>query len=246
MQIKIIRRLKDAFIFHFPTYLSISSSLFAPLCSSLLLAVAAFTRVTPFARRVSRSFRFFYRYRVTGSPPFSFPSSTPVLYLVLWWRHYFNSLFSCFFSSYGDDDGVAVLFTLLPCPRTMHGAFSAAFTAAFLFQTFVTLKRLLPGKLGVSFMRREQSLWSFNFVISGERRGETPIRFSFSSSFFSSCYFVFKRNATTLCRILFRTFDKETRCCAVEIEIYSASSFSTSVVFTWLKGFRWKFKLFES
>lgn len=198
--------------------------------------MAAFTRVTPFARRVSRSFRFFSRYRVTGSPLFTSPSSTRVLYLVLWWRHYFNSLFCCFFSSYGDD-----AFYAPPCPSTMHGAFSAAFTAAFLFQTFVTLKRLLPGKLGVSFIRREQSLWSFNFVISGERRGETPIRFSFSSS----C-FVFKRNATTLSRILFRTFDKETRCCAVEIEIYSASSFSTSVVFTWLKGFRWKLKLFES
>lgn len=145
MQIKIIRRLKDAFIFRFPMYPSISSSLFAPLCSSLLLSVAAFTRVTPFARRVSRSFLLpFSWYRVTGSPLFSFPSSTRILYLVLWWRvqrHYFNSLFSWFFPSYGDDDGVAVLFTLLPSPSAMHGAFSAAFTAAFLFQAFVTLKR---------------------------------------------------------------------------------------------------------
>lgn len=176
---------------------------------------------------------------------FRFPSSTRVLYLVLWWRHYFNSLFSRFFSSYGDDDGVAVLFTLPPCPSTMHGAFSAAFTAAFLFQTFVTLKRLLPGKLGVSFIRREQSRWSFNFVISGERRGETPIRFSFSSSFSPSCYFVFERNATTLFRVLFRTFDKETRCCAVEIEIYSASSFSTSDVFTWFEGFSLEVQTFR-
>lgn len=53
MQIKIIRRLNDAFIFHFPMYLSVSSSLFAPLCSSLSLAVAAFTRITPFATIVS-------------------------------------------------------------------------------------------------------------------------------------------------------------------------------------------------
>lgn len=185
--------------------------------------MAAFTRVTPFARRVSRSFLLpFSWYRVTGSPLFSFPSSTRVLYLVLWWRvqrHCFNSLFSWFFSSYGDDDGVAVLFTLLPSASTMHGAFRAAF----LFQAFVTLKRLFPGKLGVSFMRRKQSLWSFNFVISGEKRGETPIRFSFSS------YFVFKRNAITLFRILFRAFDKETRCCAVEIEIYSAFPFSSLV-----------------
>lgn len=128
MQIKIIRRLKDVFIFHSSIYISLFLSLlplFVPPCPPPLPAVSVFpslAHINPSARRVSRSFplSLFLFSAIPLFSPLLLPSSPRFLYLVLWWRvqhHYFNSLFPWFFLFLcPTDDAVSPRFLRFP-PR---------------------------------------------------------------------------------------------------------------------------------
>lgn len=166
MQIKIIRRLKDVFIFHSSIYISLFLSLLRPLrlprylCPSPFVASVFPLSLISTASRVSRSFLLsvsLSRYSTLFTPFAPFISAVFVSCSLVAGTapplFYFSV--PLVFSLLMPDRrrGVAALFTL---SSPMHRAFTTVFTDAFLFQAFVTLKRLFPGKLGVSFMRHKQ------------------------------------------------------------------------------------------
>lgn len=129
MQIKIIRRLKDVFIFHSSIHISLFLSLLRPLplssrylCPSPLFSLSR--SYQPFARItfVSLLSLFLFPRCSTLFSPLLLPSSPRFLYLVLWWRvqhhrHYFNPLFPRFFLFLcPTDDAVSPRFLRFP-PR---------------------------------------------------------------------------------------------------------------------------------
>lgn len=134
MQIKIIRRLKDVFIFHSSIYISLFLSLLRPLrlprylCPSPFVASVFPLSLISTLPLVAYHVRFFSLFLFPAIPLFSpllLPSSPRFLYLVLWWRvqhhHYFISLFPWFFLFlYPTDDAVSPRFLRFPPRCTEH------------------------------------------------------------------------------------------------------------------------------
>lgn len=134
MQIKIIRRLKDVFIFHSSIYISLFLSLLRPLrlprylCPSPFVASVFPLSLISTLPLVAYHVRFFSLFLFPAIPLFSpllLPSSPPFLYLVLWWRvqhhHYFISLFPWFFLFLcPTDDAVSPRFLRFPPRCTEH------------------------------------------------------------------------------------------------------------------------------